>query len=55
MRGMGRVTLQGFHCERCEHEWVPRDKTRDPTVCPSCKSPYWNKPRQERVTKGRKK
>lgn len=43
---MARVTLEGFRCERCEHEWVPRDKGQEPTVCPKCKSPYWNKPRK---------
>ena len=46
MYGMAQVTLQGFRCERCQHEWVPRDKGQDPTVCPKCKSPYWNKPRK---------
>ena len=31
------------------------DKAKElPTVCPSCKSPYWNKPRQAQTT-GRKK
>jgi predicted Zn-ribbon and HTH transcriptional regulator len=43
---MARVTLEGFRCERCGHEWVPRDKGQEPTVCPKCKSPYWNKPRK---------
>jgi predicted Zn-ribbon and HTH transcriptional regulator len=43
---MARVTLEGFRCERCSHEWVPRDKGQEPTVCPKCKSPYWNKPRK---------
>ena len=32
---------------RCKHEWYPR-APKDPKVCPNtkCKSPYWNKPRQ---------
>jgi predicted Zn-ribbon and HTH transcriptional regulator len=42
---MGRVTLQGFLCERCGHKWVPREEG-DPRVCPKCKSPYWNSPRK---------
>jgi DNA-directed RNA polymerase subunit RPC12/RpoP len=46
LKGMARVTLEGFRCERCGHEWVPRDKEQAPTVCPKCKSPYWNKPRK---------
>ncbi len=43
---MVRVQLWGYRCERCEHEWVPRDKNNEPRVCPKCKSPYWNVPRK---------
>ena len=44
---MGRVTLEGYKCERCGHIWVPRSTTEgDPIICPRCKSPYWNKPRR---------
>jgi len=43
---MGKVKLWGYRCLRCGHEWLPRDKTRDPRVCPKCKSPYWDKPRK---------
>lgn len=35
-----------FICERCEHEWVPRDPEKPPIVCPSCKNPYWQRPRE---------
>jgi len=45
---VGRVpiTVMGFHCERCEHEWIPRGENDDePKVCPRCKTPYWNRPR----------
>jgi len=35
-----------FRCERCEHEWVPRNTEEKPRVCPKCKSPYWDRPRQ---------
>ena len=40
------VKLDGYRCVRCEHEWVPRQKGQVPLVCPSCKSPYWNRPRR---------
>ncbi|MEM4137712.1 MAG: hypothetical protein QXF48_03500 [Candidatus Anstonellaceae archaeon] len=30
-------------CERCGHEWITRSEDV-PTVCPKCKSPYWDKP-----------
>ena len=38
-----QVTLNRYKCERCEHIWLPRDQNK-PTVCPKCKSPYWDKP-----------
>ena len=46
---MGRVpiTVMGFRCERCGHEWLPRDDKREPKVCPKCKSPYWNRPKKQ--------
>ena len=34
-------------CGRCGHEWIPHDIKKEPTVCPSCKSPYWNNPRKK--------
>ena len=40
------ITVMGYHCDRCGHEWVPRNINVEPGVCPKCKSPYWNKPRQ---------
>lgn len=40
------ITIMGFRCERCEHEWLPRIPSRLPAVCPKCKSPYWNRPRK---------
>ncbi len=42
------ITVMGFRCERCSHEWIPRNGIdSDPAVCPSCKNPYWNKPRKK--------
>jgi predicted Zn-ribbon and HTH transcriptional regulator len=44
---MGKVTLEGYVCDRCGHKWIPRSKIDEaPTICPKCKSPYWNKPRK---------
>ena len=40
------ITVMGYRCERCEHEWIPRDAAQEPKVCPKCKSPYWNQPRK---------
>lgn len=43
---MPKITMEGYRCERCKHEWVPREKDQEPKVCPKCKSPYWNTPRR---------
>jgi len=50
------MTLETLVCLRCgygkdvNHPWIPRGfangKPVAPTVCPKCKSPYYNKPRQ---------
>jgi DNA-directed RNA polymerase subunit RPC12/RpoP len=41
------ITVMGYRCERCNHEWIPRgDSEQEPSVCPKCKSPYWNRPRK---------
>tara|TARA_Y100000310_G_C20607180_1_gene776139 strand:- start:178 stop:333 length:156 start_codon:yes stop_codon:yes gene_type:complete len=46
---MGKIKLEGYKCERCSHEWVPRNKSKEePRVCPKCKSPYWNRPRKNK-------
>lgn len=39
------ITVMGFRCERCSHEWVPKNLTSEPRVCPKCKSAWWNRPR----------
>jgi len=44
------ITVMGYRCNRCGHEWIPRDFNAEPSVCPKCKSPYWNRPRQNKTT-----
>ncbi len=49
---MGRIpiTVMGYRCERCEHEWLPRrNEAQEPKVCPKCKSPYWNSPKKQAI------
>jgi len=41
------VLIMGNRCYRCGYEWVSRKKDEVPTVCPSCKSPYWDRPRRK--------
>lgn len=48
-------TVLAFICERCGHEWIPRDPDDPPRRCPSCKSPYWDRPRQNPKPKKRRK
>jgi len=46
---MTKVMVEAWKCGRCEHVWLPRKTTEgEPTICPACKSPYWNKPRQRK-------
>ena len=52
--GMTKVQIWGFRCERCSHEWVPREKTHQPKVCPACKSPYWDRPRRPNAKRAAK-
>jgi DNA-directed RNA polymerase subunit RPC12/RpoP len=43
-----KIEVDGYKCLRCGHKWVPRViLDREPTICPNCKSPYWNKPRRD--------
>lgn len=45
------ITVMGFKCERCGHEWVPRGGVDDePATCPKCRSPYWNRPKKAMMT-----
>jgi hypothetical protein len=46
---MAKIKIWGFRCERCGHEWAPREPNEAPTVCPKCKSPYWNRPRRGEI------
>ena len=41
-------TIKICVCERCEHEWIPRNEG-DPIKCPGCGSPYWNIPKKQKI------
>jgi len=45
---MAKIKIEGYKCERCGHIWTPRDTSKEPMVCPKCKSPYWNIPRRRK-------
>ena len=54
------VKLEGYQCDRCGHRWSPPDgkgkwpnSNDDPKQCPKCRSPYWDKPRQRRISPSR--
>ena len=38
---IGMVQLLGCRC-RCGHEWLPRERSEKPRVCPKCKSANWD-------------
>ncbi|SRR5579885_85003 len=41
------ITVMGYRCERCGHEWIPRrSASAEPETCPKCRSPFWNRPRK---------
>lgn len=39
------AVLQQQTCLRCANRWWPR-RPKKPLRCPSCKSPYWDRPRK---------
>lgn len=42
------ITVMGFRCDRCGHEWIPRGGTaEEPRVCPACHSGLWNQPEKK--------
>ena len=43
---MHKITVSGYRCLRCKHEWVPNKPDVKPRVCPHCKSPYWDRERK---------
>lgn len=47
--GLGyRVLIIGNKCFRCGHAWRPTNIDIKPAVCPKCKNPYWDRPRQNK-------
>jgi hypothetical protein len=41
------ITVMGFRCDRCGHEWIPRGVEDEPRVCPACHSYLWNQPEKK--------
>lgn len=52
----GHIFKVEYKCFRCGYKWIPRDPDKKPKVCPNlkCKSPYWDRPRQNNNKKGDK-
>ena len=44
------ITVMGYRCEKCAHEWVPASYESEPLSCPKCDSTAWNKPRIPMLT-----
>ena len=41
-----KIEVDGYRCERCGHEWIPR---KEPRQCPKCKSAYWDVPKDKHL------
>ena len=41
------ITVIGYRCDRCSHEWVPNDYSITPKKCPKCGSHYWDVPKHK--------
>ena len=37
------MTVGVCHCQRCDHDWIPREAKRLPLRCPRCKRYDWQK------------
>jgi predicted Zn-ribbon and HTH transcriptional regulator len=44
--GKIRITVDGYRCERCGHQWIPRSPKEEPRMCPKCKSVRFDQPRK---------
>jgi hypothetical protein len=38
------VSLPQYTCGRCGHTWIGKEPVRRPRRCPTCTSPYYDKP-----------
>jgi predicted Zn-ribbon and HTH transcriptional regulator len=50
---MAFFTLPTLRCQRCGYDWIPR--IRRVTICPTCKSTLWDKPKEPKVIKSERK
>lgn len=42
------VRIVGNRCYRCGHEWRPKNIDVVSSICPSCKSPYWDRQKRQK-------
>jgi hypothetical protein len=43
------IVVLGYRCERCGHQWKPRNSDEPPLVCPWCKTHCWDQPKRGSV------
>src|ERR1700734_3344464 len=43
---MANVSIEGWHCEVCGHDWKSRRPDK-PVRCAKCKTPYWDRSRED--------
>lgn len=44
--------MEFLKCKRCEHTWIKR-QVRNPSCCPKCHSPLWDKDRVRKPKGGK--
>ena len=41
------IKVNGYKCNNCCYEWIPRVKDERPLICPKCKSARWDKEKKD--------
>ena len=37
-----KIEVDGFRCDKCSHEWIPKSRDIETKQCPKCKTLKWN-------------
>lgn len=44
------ITVMGYRCDKCGHEWLPKKSESKPRVCPKCHSAWWDESKEPKMT-----
>ena len=45
---IGPINKEGFTCQKCGWQWIPKKIDKRPRVCPGCHSPWWDQPKRQK-------